>query len=353
VPLAAGPFGLDEVVAHLIACLEALGPGAHALAVSQAAVPALAAAALAPAPSAVESPLEDAAHHLRALLNQPESRPVGLAALPFILERATVEIQNVLANLRDSREALETATVEKIQHTSEKLKEVTSATEVAATDILDALDRAQTLVDDLVAADDAGNRDRARSTRDLLREEIYAIMNSLQFQDITNQQLAYASSVLTDMEGRLLAIARLFDSAAAPNDASTYDPGATARFAAERQALALMEHPGIAQVLDAGATDAVVSMAFNVGLPEPGPHRVLRASIVAAEALPDEQVGVIRLAGAEMPVSRFAAQPPTRESSGTIDAMPFYAGQSAGAVRAIQPAADIVAELAAGLPGRG
>jgi hypothetical protein len=29
--------------------------------------------------------------------------------------------------------------------------------------------------------------------------------------------------------------------------------------------------------------------------------------------------------------------------------MPFYAGQSAGAVRAVQPAAEIVRELAAGL----
>jgi poly(3-hydroxybutyrate) depolymerase len=46
VPLSAGPFGLDDVVAHLMAYLEAMGPGAHALAVSQAAVPAVAAAAL-------------------------------------------------------------------------------------------------------------------------------------------------------------------------------------------------------------------------------------------------------------------------------------------------------------------
>jgi poly(3-hydroxybutyrate) depolymerase len=46
VPASAGPFGLDEMVAHVIACLEALGPGAHAFAVSQAAVAALAAAAL-------------------------------------------------------------------------------------------------------------------------------------------------------------------------------------------------------------------------------------------------------------------------------------------------------------------
>ena len=46
VPAAAGPFGLDDMVALLVECLEALGPGAHLLAVSQAAVAALAAAAL-------------------------------------------------------------------------------------------------------------------------------------------------------------------------------------------------------------------------------------------------------------------------------------------------------------------
>jgi nitronate monooxygenase len=60
----------------------------------------------------------------------------------------------------------------------------------------------------------------------------------------------------------------------------------------------------------------------------------------------------VRLAGAEIPVGRFAAQPPTRESTGAVEAMPFYAGQSAGAVRTIKPAAEIMAELAAGVPTR-
>jgi len=110
-------------------------------------------------------------------------------------------------------------------------------------------------------------------------------------------------------------------------------------------------HPAWVQaVIDADAADAVVSNAYNVGLPEPGPHRVLRSSVEAAGQLAEgEDVGVIRLAGAEIPVVRFAASPPTRESTGTIEAMPFYAGQSAGAVRAVQPAAEIVAELATGL----
>jgi nitronate monooxygenase len=106
-------------------------------------------------------------------------------------------------------------------------------------------------------------------------------------------------------------------------------------------------HPAwVAAVIDATAQDAVVSRAFNVGLPVPGPHRVLRRSIEAAEALADEQAGVVRLAGAEIAVPRFGAQPPTRESTGAIDAMPFYAGQSAGAVAAVQPAAEIVLDLA-------
>ena len=185
------------------------------------------------------------AHHLRALLDTPAGQPIGLAALPFILERANTEIQCVLANLRDSRTALETAAVEKIHHTSDKLKEVTSATEVAATDILDALDRTQTMVDDLEAADAADDKDRAQQVRDRLREEIFGMMGALQFQDITTQQLAYAASVLSDMEARMLQIARLFDPATAlahatagGPDPSTFDPRATTQRADERQALA-------------------------------------------------------------------------------------------------------------------
>jgi poly(3-hydroxybutyrate) depolymerase len=46
VPISAGPFGLDDMIAWIIVCLEALGPGAHLLTVSQPAVAALAATAL-------------------------------------------------------------------------------------------------------------------------------------------------------------------------------------------------------------------------------------------------------------------------------------------------------------------
>ncbi len=46
VPLAAGGFGFDDYVDHLIGFLEALGPGAHLVAICQPAVPALVATAV-------------------------------------------------------------------------------------------------------------------------------------------------------------------------------------------------------------------------------------------------------------------------------------------------------------------
>jgi NAD(P)H-dependent flavin oxidoreductase YrpB (nitropropane dioxygenase family) len=112
-------------------------------------------------------------------------------------------------------------------------------------------------------------------------------------------------------------------------------------------------HPDwVAAVLDARAEEAVVSDAFNAGLVPPGPHRVLKRAIEAAEALPEgEPAAVLRMAGAEIPVPRFGPQPPTRDSTGAIAAMALYAGQSAGAVTRIQPAAEIVAELAKGVSG--
>ena len=46
VPVAEGPFGLDENIAYIVEILQALGPETHVLALSQSPVPAIAAAAL-------------------------------------------------------------------------------------------------------------------------------------------------------------------------------------------------------------------------------------------------------------------------------------------------------------------
>lgn len=169
----------------------------------------------------------------------------GVASLSLILERATAELQTVLGSLRDNRAALEAATLDRLQQTSDKLRQVTSTTEGAATDILDALERAGALVDDLEAAERTSEPARAQAARDQLRDEIFSMMGALQFQDITTQQLAHAAALLAETEARLVQIARLFDPAATivqaalgGPDPRTFDPGATTLDSGRRQALA-------------------------------------------------------------------------------------------------------------------
>ncbi len=176
---------------------------------------------------------------------------VSLGDLPLILERANQQILNVLAHLRETRTALRSTAFEKLQSTHDKIREVTSATEDAAINIMDACDRANQLVDELDAIDQQEVPDRAKASalRVNLRDEMFIMMGALQFQDITSQQLSHASAVLVEMETRLLEVARMFDSgitierspgvaAQATAVEETYDPNATTRNADVRQALA-------------------------------------------------------------------------------------------------------------------
>lgn len=185
---------------------------------------------------------------LHAAINPGAS--LGLIGLSDMLARGYAEILGVLDSLRQSRHLLERAAVEKIQSTHDKLREVSNATETAATDILNGLDRANCMVDDLdaYAGEHGEPDDRASAIRNLLRDELFALMGHMQFQDITSQQLNYASAVLTEMEARLANIARVFDPASfasaqeqmAGGDGGpvTFDPNASTQNRAERQAVA-------------------------------------------------------------------------------------------------------------------
>lgn len=171
----------------------------------------------------------------------------GLPAIPDLLLHAYAEIRTVHGRLQESRSLLQQAAVGKIQHTSEKLREVTSATEVAATDILDGLDRSLALVDEL----DRVETEKGGELRGKLRDELYFLMECMQFQDITAQQIGHASSMLEAIEERIAEIARMFDPAtsgaarpmatdagAGPTLSSAFDPAATTHDAQHRQALA-------------------------------------------------------------------------------------------------------------------
>lgn len=178
---------------------------------------------------------------LHAPASAGDATPVGLLGLSRILARAYAEITGVLSNLRQSRAALEDAAVERLQHTHDKLREVSSATEVAATDILNRLETAIGLVDRIEAAG-TPQQDEPIAT---LRNELFAMMGAMQFQDITAQQLNYASSVIVDMEHRLAQLARIFDPTAFGVNAAMpaiptghFDPAASTENAGIRQALA-------------------------------------------------------------------------------------------------------------------
>lgn len=172
-------------------------------------------------------------------------------ALPHVLARANVRILDLLTRLRETRAAINTTTLKKLVSTHEKIREVSCAAESAATNIMDACDRATQLVDDLDALDAEPTRDRIRATslRATLRDELFVMVGALQFQDITAQQLAHASAMLVEMEERIVEIASLFDAKmqlaaaelepeVAVNCPHVYDPNATTLDCESRQALA-------------------------------------------------------------------------------------------------------------------
>lgn len=194
----------------------------------------------------------------------------GTGNLPKLIHGligAYSEIMGIVEGLRQSRGILEDAAMDRLQTTNRNIKEVSSATELAATGMLDGLERSLDLVNRLDEGD-ADERQQAEpgasdqpvnaGIRDELKDELHHLINLLQFQDITAQQLGYASGVLTDIEERLVKIAAVFDMAglgtagrdepaqAAGNDAETEgedtaavcDPHASTLEADDRQAIA-------------------------------------------------------------------------------------------------------------------
>ncbi len=185
-----------------------------------------------------------------------------LGDLVGILMTTYREIQSVLLGIREGRGILQQAAMERVKRTHQKLEEVTLTTEVAATDMLDGLDRALALVDTILPADaqDAPGDQVREVAGEQLREELHRLVILLQFQDITAQQLAHAVGVLAEVEDRLEALTRLFDLHQLDSDeelmrlagkekgdfSPNFDPAASTQDAESRQALAdeIFTHPG-------------------------------------------------------------------------------------------------------------
>ncbi|NKQ53571.1 nitronate monooxygenase [Amycolatopsis sp. K13G38] len=110
-------------------------------------------------------------------------------------------------------------------------------------------------------------------------------------------------------------------------------------------------HPGyVAALLAAGEDSTEITAGFAkcplcVSVPR---ARVLRSAIDAVGELAFENAGRFRQGTEMVPLPAHAGLPPYRDVEGRIDAMALYAGESAGAVREVRDAADIVAELMGG-----
>lgn len=109
-------------------------------------------------------------------------------------------------------------------------------------------------------------------------------------------------------------------------------------------------HPDyVKAVIAARAEDSVHTGRFEINCPLcPSTHGVLRSAVEAADALQDEVVAEVEIGGERHQILRFQGTPPFKGINGRIEAMACYAGQSVGAVRRAQPAAEIISELAAG-----
>ena len=107
-------------------------------------------------------------------------------------------------------------------------------------------------------------------------------------------------------------------------------------------------HPIWAQALIAAqAQDTVYLEAFSPSWPnDPQAHRILRSCVEAAQAFQGEVVGeTLSLDGNAGADRRFTGVA-DRTTSGAIEAMWLAAGKSVGGVKRVQPAAEIVLELA-------
>lgn len=113
------------------------------------------------------------------------------------------EVQDGLRSIRHSRTILERSS----EGQNGNVRELGS--NASATDALDGLDR----VIDLLARIEAGKVSGVDRTAAFaaIRSQVGVAVASLQHQDVTEQQLSYASSILLDTEGRFSQLSDMLD----------------------------------------------------------------------------------------------------------------------------------------------
>lgn len=141
------------------------------------------------------------------LVSRLADRP-KLGELPAIILRAHAEINEILGGIRLTRSAIQAHAVERIRDTHNRLTDVTSTTENATLELMNGLDRTIELVNSL---EQKANGHTSTDGYQVLRDQVSALYNHLQFQDITAQQLQGVTHSLMELEVRVTALSALFD----------------------------------------------------------------------------------------------------------------------------------------------
>lgn len=207
---------------------------------------------------------EEAFEQARGMLEDLHQKS-ELHELPKLLFKTYSEVTAALGGIRLSREAIQLQAIDRLKVTSEKLSQVSSETETAAMRIMDGLDRSLGLIDRL-EGHQKENDNELQETVESLRKEVFELFDHLQFQDIIAQQLNAAADMLSEVEGRLEAVAELFGSpqledalVEQDNDTTpsgTYDQEASMGEAEQRQTMA---DEMVKQALDNGGAASEAS----------------------------------------------------------------------------------------------
>ena len=141
-----------------------------------------------------------------------------IAKLVFFIEEIIPLLNTIHVNLHKSTSMIPTAT--------EKLDKVTSATEMAATEVMDIVDNVINRLnvmtenlDDIDAfVDEKSDLTNIKEKTETIRNEVngsqddlFSIMNALQFQDITTQQINSIASTIDVVHGALAELLKGFE----------------------------------------------------------------------------------------------------------------------------------------------
>ena len=132
------------------------------------------------------------------------------------------------------------------------------------------------------------------------------------------------------------------------------------RFVASTEAFAHADYKR--RLVEAAGTETRLSSVYGPDIPHFNPMRVLDIGLAREfadreEAAPKNLeaqpvIATMALAGDTIPLHRFSSVPPTPDTNGRIDELPFLAGQGVGLIHGVLPVAQIIETLVADAASR-